>query len=684
VQGNTLVFPFITEKSHELTANTLIDITHEALIRNWQKLKNWTQQEYQDVQDLKELKIQLNRWLESNKSDEHLLSPGAFQYVHGKHDGKLPSAPWIKRYVSQDQLLVTDGRSTQTMDATEQLSNAELVKQSISIRNNIIDFYDKSKQQIDRAQAQRKRVVVSLTALAIVAILAFVWSFVKKNESDKNEAKAIALAHKIEHTAKANEIATLAFKKIESDPTLAFRLAEASYNIEPTPLNEQVIMESYSKFPFHDVYKHKGVQLVKWSDKRQCLVTFGHGHVQIRNEAGELLQYFKAHSLRATGVWEGIISLSNDGKMIVTTSRDGTAKIWDYNGNCTDSIVHKQKVFTAVVSKDSKKILTCSLDSSLTIWNEGIQKKIQLKDYVKRAVFVNNDKSFAAISNNKIVLGGFNGKDIKEVQFDEDIGLYSIAYSEKFKMIYVCADLSIYVYDLNLKLNKVLNAAKTQIYGLFIDPSGQYLSISSFGNIGLVYDLNNDRAIILKGHRTNIWMSQVDSEAKIILTASDDGTGRVWDLDGNELFVLKRHNGPVYGCVIPKGKSYVYTVGDYLVRKWEIDIELPRHYGGHGGVHLLAASHNGKYMASCVRDGHLYLWSSRGKLLKKFAGFSHYVVNKCGFYGNDSLVYGSSNGSEFIFYNVKEPYNEQYRFNDAWSCYRLQRKSYCTYEFRWG
>ena len=63
-------------------------------------------------------------------------------------------------------------------------------------------------------------------------------------------------------------------------------------------------------------------------------------------------------------------AFSPDGKMIVTASEDGTARIWDAeSGRVLRALEHKDVVYAAAFSPDGKKIVTASRDKTARIWD---------------------------------------------------------------------------------------------------------------------------------------------------------------------------------------------------------------------------------------------------------------------------------------------------------------------------
>lgn len=98
--GNSFIRPFRTEdpESHQLSPDVVLDITHESLIRNWDKLNTWAIQEFEFYSTFLDFKKQLDRWEESGKSSDFLLPIGPLTYFENWYDSCKPNAQWIKRY----------------------------------------------------------------------------------------------------------------------------------------------------------------------------------------------------------------------------------------------------------------------------------------------------------------------------------------------------------------------------------------------------------------------------------------------------------------------------------------------------------------------------------------------------------------------------------------------------------
>jgi len=102
--GNTFIRPFVTDdpKSTTLHPDDVLDITHESLIRNWEYLETWANEEFENYTISLDFEKQLNRWVDSGKSNGFLLSIGPLTYFENWYTKVKPNAWWIARYLPED------------------------------------------------------------------------------------------------------------------------------------------------------------------------------------------------------------------------------------------------------------------------------------------------------------------------------------------------------------------------------------------------------------------------------------------------------------------------------------------------------------------------------------------------------------------------------------------------------
>lgn len=99
-EGNSFIRPFYSADQNysTLSGDTVLDITHESLIRNWNKLNIWANKEFEYYSTYQDLKKQIERWEDSGKDDGYLLPIGTLTYFEKWYASCKPNATWIKRY----------------------------------------------------------------------------------------------------------------------------------------------------------------------------------------------------------------------------------------------------------------------------------------------------------------------------------------------------------------------------------------------------------------------------------------------------------------------------------------------------------------------------------------------------------------------------------------------------------
>ncbi len=162
-EGNSFIRPFKTvdPSTHSISANTVLDITHESLIRNWNKLNTWARQEFEFYSTYLDFKKQLDRWKTSKKSSGFLLPIGPLTFFESWYAKCKPNVGWIKRYTE-----IQDDQSKTIADAESVLADVrEFIKRSagkVAITRSFIKY-----------GPQRIATVVAIIAMIILS--GFYW-----------------------------------------------------------------------------------------------------------------------------------------------------------------------------------------------------------------------------------------------------------------------------------------------------------------------------------------------------------------------------------------------------------------------------------------------------------------------------------------------------------------------------
>jgi hypothetical protein len=172
-EGNSFIRPFKTDDpaTHKLSPGTVLDITHESLIRNWDKLNTWATQEYEYYCSYLDFRKQMDRWRKSGKSSGFLLPIGPLSYFENWYNKCKPNAGWIKRYSE-----IHD-------DPVKANSEAE------NVLTDVRSFIKRSARKVAVTRAFMKygpqRIAIAVAIFAMLVLTGFYWYDAEQKQNDQ-------------------------------------------------------------------------------------------------------------------------------------------------------------------------------------------------------------------------------------------------------------------------------------------------------------------------------------------------------------------------------------------------------------------------------------------------------------------------------------------------------------------
>ncbi len=641
--GNTLIRPYIAVPTKssvkewvnvDLKDDSVLDITHESLIRNWDRLADWAKEENEGVIVFDEFRQQLNRWLNKNKSIEYLLSPGQLNYFKSWYDLQQPTFTWMQRYMHDGEARVAhqlEGSQHESLLSYGEKGDGALLQQEAKkIETDIKDYLRKSHWHITQ---KRRLTVVALVVISVLLLISTILFFNVRQQ--KNKA---VLAQNI---AKSNEIAMNASLMLKYDPTVAFRLGEAAYKIHKTSLAKQVIMDAYGYPPYYNLLKGHDdiVNVVRFSPDGQLVLSASRDNTaRLWNLEGELLKTFKGHD------WPVFFAaFSPDGNYVLTASYDMTARIWDLQGNTLHVLSgHHNRLSSVAFSPDSKFILTGSDDNTARIWDiEGNEVSVLVHD--DRVITVNfspDGKTILTSSkDNSARLWNLQGELLQVIK-DQNTTIRFAKFSPDGEEILTNGTGNkLVLWDLKGRKIDILIAKSNKLRSIEFSPDGKYILAGSDKTYAHFWNIDKKKLILLKGHLSPVKKVKFSSDGEFILTVSEGFTMRLWNLNGDLLQILRSNDLNEDADFSPDGKNIVSAHNKWTVRLWNILDAKNLILKGHTDfVWNATFSPDGEHIVTSSWDNTARLWDKNGKLLQVlkphhnkvyFAGFSpdgEYIV----------------------------------------------------------
>ncbi|KAB8317917.1 hypothetical protein SD81_022020 [Tolypothrix campylonemoides VB511288] len=389
------------------------------------------------------------------------------------------------------------------------------------------------------------------------------------------------------------------------------------------------------------------------------------------------------------------VNWSHDGKFLVTTSTDKTARIWNLSGKLIAELKgHKEQVNSADFSRDGKHILTTGVDKTARIWDTSGKQLAILKhqEYVTSASFspdgkrviTTSDRLPATSSDTKPLVNNSDDKiaqvwDLSGnllIQLKHQDKVNSASYSPDGKYILTASnDKTARIWDTSGKLLVTLRGHSRAVKSAYWSPNGKYILTNSddcyvwdvsgkqiarfkvddkWATVDAGFSPDSQRIFVSTPFKTYVrdLSGRVIREIKLqkVLNGdaefspdgkrffTTDNTIKVWDMSGNFLTELTGNQRSPHWS--PDGK-YIVTFGqDRIVRIWDLSNKVPVTIKSKDDITEASWSRDGKYIVTPTWKSVL-IWDKYGQQLARFQGHSG-IVSSANFSPNGKLIVTAS------------------------------------------
>lgn len=330
-------------------------------------------------------------------------------------------------------------------------------------------------------------------------------------------------------------------------------------------------------------------------------------------------------------------SISPDGAIIVSTSSDGTLKVWDTHTGIEHLTLegHTFGVTDCTFGPDGTFIVSASSDRTLRIWP-----------------LVLGSAGKAMVDTAPFILQGHVGR-VQGCAISPD-GTFIASASE---------DCTLKIWDIATSraqgtrtglLRQTLEHAGI-VRDCAISPDGTWVVSALQDKTLRVWQLmlgpdgdeySGHEPAVLEGHKDRVNRCAISPDGTRIVSASSDHTLKIWDArTGKECMTLQGHTASINGCSIsPDGTFIVSASSDCTLKIWSMQTgaELATLEGHVSWVQDCAVSLDGTFIVSASADGTLKVWSVKVAVEYLAQRESVSFVNSCAVSPDGSFVVSAS------------------------------------------
>lgn len=675
-------YRLLTGDNDPQTREPTVEVAHEALIRQWQRLRDWLSDNRENIRIQRQVVAAVNEWHQNHKDDSFLASGMRLNQ--------------FEILLDNSDIALTQDESNYIKTSIEQREAELRAEQERQAREHALE---------ERAQRNLRYLVAAMTVGLIIASGLAIFAFIQQQAAEQAEAIALdaqaeaeTAQQRAEREALENNSISLSnlarfWGRAGENPLLGLAYAIEANNIDNPPVEVQRSLADLAWQPgaIRQLVGHGGeIWGVEYSADGQYVYTAGGSFsgqpdntlIQWNVNTGDIENRLDAHTDRiysvdvspdgryiATGsqdtnviIWNAAtgtpihilenhssvifeVKFSNDSTRLISGGGD-TIMVWDVaSGTLLNSFdIHGDIILDMDVSADNSLVFSGSFDGSIALWEletGNVIHRMEAGQITGARFLPGENRAVTSDQNGNLIIWNLEtGEAERTIQHLEAPLRGGVVVAPDGNTVIAADDNgNLIVWDISSPIDQpelLFRGHDNRVTSLAINPDGDEVTTVSFDYTVIVWDLLGRDAEIQRftDHSASVYAAVESPDRTQIASGSADGRLIIWNTDsGDILHDIQIDGGTIYGLDYhPDGNSLLSSSEDGIVRLWDVNtgelmseftgLEVPVRTVTFSPDGTLIAAAGGQVQISDSRspDNRILVWNSDGDIVHTFEG----------------------------------------------------------------